>query len=63
MKLEARLKQGGITVVPLLLYFKAGKVKVEIGLAIGKKKYDKRASIKKSEAQRETARAMRKKLR
>lgn len=60
-KLEARLKSGGVTIVPLMLYFKKGKVKVEIGLAVGKKKYDKRASIKKRESDRETAKAMKRK--
>lgn len=63
MKLEGRLKQGGVTVVPLTLYFKKGRAKVEIGLAVGKKKYDKRAAIKKQEAGREAAKAMRRKNR
>lgn len=58
LKIEARLGQGGSTVVPLMLYFKRGKAKVELGLAIGKKKYDKRAAIKKRETEREVSKAI-----
>lgn len=60
LRFEGRLGQGGSTIIPLLLYFKRGKAKVEIGLAVGKKKYDKRAAIKKRESDRTLAKAMRK---
>lgn len=63
LKLEDRLKHGGVTLIPLMLYFKRGKVKVELGLAKGKKKYDKRASIKKAESDRALSRALRHKNR
>ena len=45
----------GYTLVPLSLYFKNGKVKMELGLAIGKKLYDKRQSLKEKAVQRENA--------
>jgi len=62
LKMENTLKQGGATLIPLMLYFKKGKAKVELGLARGKKKYDKRAAIKKRESDRETSKAMRRKV-
>ena len=63
LKFEDRLKRGGVTLIPLMLYFRQGRAKVELGLAIGKKKYDKRAAIKKRESGRELAKAMRRKNR
>ena len=48
-----RLGQGGLTVVPLSLYTTHGLVKIELGLGRGKTKYDKRATIKKRETDRE----------
>lgn len=63
LKLEGRLKRGGATLIPLMLYFKRGRAKVELGLAVGKKKYDKRAAIKKREARRELGKALRRKNR
>ena len=63
LTIEDRLKRGGSTLIPLLLYFRKGRVKVEMGLAIGKKKYDKRAAIKKRESGRELAKALRRKNR
>ncbi|WP_447978620.1 SsrA-binding protein SmpB [Candidatus Nitrospira bockiana] len=60
-KLLGRTQQQGLTIVPLRLYFTAqGKAKVEIGLAKGKKQYDRRESIKAREAGREVERAMKK---
>ncbi len=50
--------QKGLTLVPLKLYFKNGKVKVELALARGKKTYDKRAAIQEREVQRQIARTM-----
>lgn len=61
MKLMGRLNRGGVTLIPLSLYFKNGRAKIELGLAIGKKKYDKRAAIKKRETAREVSKAMRRK--
>lgn len=58
-KLIGRQKQGGTTLIPISLYFKNGKVKVELGLAVGKKKYDKRQTIREREDKRRTDRALR----
>ena len=55
-KLLGKIKEKGYTLVPLQVYFKDGKVKVEIGLARGKKLYDKRADIAKKDQRRETER-------
>lgn len=55
-KLAGRVAEKGYTLVPLQVYFKEGKVKVEIGLARGKKLYDKREDIAKKDARRETER-------
>lgn len=52
-KLAGKIKEKGYTLVPLQVYFKEGKVKVEIGLARGKKLYDKRADIAKKDQRRE----------
>jgi SsrA-binding protein len=52
-------QQKGMTIVPLALYFKDGYAKVEIGLARGKRQYDKRQSLAARDAQRETDRAVR----
>ena len=59
-RLEGKLKQKGLTLIPLRIYFNArGRAKIELGLGRGKKLHDKRQSIKEREAKRETARAMR----
>ena len=52
-KLLRKIKEKGYTLVPLQVYFKDGKVKVEIGLARGKKLYDKREAIAKKDQRRE----------
>ena len=52
-KLLSKIKEKGYTLVPLQVYFKDGKVKVEIGLARGKKLYDKREAIAKKDQRRE----------
>jgi SsrA-binding protein len=57
-KLERRVNERGLTIVPLSLYFKDGRVKVEIALAKGKKHYDKRQSIATRDAQREATREL-----
>ncbi len=56
-RLETRLAAKGQTLVPLKLYFKRNHVKVELGLARGKKLYDKREAIQERDVQREIARA------
>jgi SsrA-binding protein len=57
-RLIGKTKESGLTLIPLRLYFKHGRAKVEIGLARGKKLYDKRESIKERETRREMDRAM-----
>ena len=52
-KLLGKIKEKGYTLVPLQVYFKDGKVKVEIGLARGKKLYDKREAIAKKDQRRQ----------
>ncbi len=58
-KFAAPALQGGMTLVPLKLYFKAGKAKVLLGLCRGKQKQDKRETLRKNEARREMQQAMR----
>jgi SsrA-binding protein len=55
--------QKGLTLIPLKIYFKAGRAKVEIALVKGKKKYDKREKLKRKTAQREIARALKERSR
>lgn len=55
-KLGEKIKEDGYTIVPLQVYFKDGKAKIEIGLAKGKKNYDKRQDIAKKDQKRETMR-------
>ena len=52
-KLFQKTREGGMTIVPLRLYFKDGRAKVEIALAKGKKEYDKRETLKLKDAKRE----------
>ncbi len=63
LKLYALQKQDGYALIPLSLYFKDGRVKLELGLCKGKKTYDKRDAIAKRDAKREMDRAMREKNR
>jgi SsrA-binding protein len=61
-RLSGKISEKGLTLVPLRLYFKDGRAKVELGLARGKKLHDKRATLREREARREmdkTARAAR----
>lgn len=58
-ELLGKSRQRGYTIVPLQLYLKHGRAKVELGLGRGKKEYDKRESIAKREAQREIERGIR----
>jgi SsrA-binding protein len=57
-RLSARVAERGLTIVPLSLYFKDGRAKVEIALARGKRSYDKRQALAEKEAKRETQRAL-----
>jgi SsrA-binding protein len=57
--LIGKVRQKGYTLIPLRLYFNRNHVKVEVGLARGKKEYDKRDAIAERDAKREIARAMR----
>ena len=58
MRLFGLMKQQGYTLIPLQLYFKHGKVKLELGLCKGKKLYDKRADMAVRDAKRDIDRAM-----
>ena len=58
MRLFGKIKQDGYSLIPLSIYFKGPYVKLEIGLARGKKLYDKRDSAAKKDAKREIDRAM-----
>ena len=57
-KLIGAVERRGYTLVPLALYWKKGRAKLEIALAKGKRQYDKRASIKQRETEREQQRAL-----
>ncbi|MFS8652127.1 MAG: SsrA-binding protein SmpB [Caldibacillus sp.] len=61
-KLIGKTKEAGYALIPLKLYLKNGYCKVELALAKGKKKYDKREELKKKAAQREIERAFRERL-
>lgn len=58
-KLGRKASERGYTIVPLQAYFKNGRIKVEIGLARGKKSHDKRETIKRKDIERETRQAVR----
>ena len=53
LKLRDKIEKEGYTLIPLKMYFKGSKLKVLIGLAKGKKNYDKREAIKKRDTERE----------
>jgi SsrA-binding protein len=57
-KLIGKTTEKGMTLVPLRMYFKNGRIKVQVGLAKGKKDYDKRETIKRRETERETRAAV-----
>jgi len=56
-KIEQKLKESGLTLVPLSMYFNDGKAKIEIAIARGRKNYDKRQAIAEKDAKREAQRA------
>lgn len=58
LKLIGKTKEGGITLVPLSLYFKDGRAKIELALARGKRSYDKRQALAERQSQREVAREL-----
>ena len=55
-RIAGRLREGGLSLVPLSMYFTNGRVKIELGLARGKKEYDKRQTMAKRDADRELER-------
>jgi SsrA-binding protein len=57
-RLIGKTKESGLTLVPLQLYFRDGKVKIEIALARGKRSYDKRQDLARRDAKREISRAL-----
>ncbi|MDK7082436.1 SsrA-binding protein SmpB [Pseudoglutamicibacter cumminsii] len=59
VKLERHVDEAGFTIVPLSLYFKEGRAKLEIALARGKKEWDKRHALKEKQDNREALRALR----
>ena len=63
LRLYAQIQSKGHTLIPLRVYFKKGFAKVELAVAKGKRKYDKREAIKRKEAKREIERALRRKRR
>ena len=62
-KLVAKVQRAGYTIMPLDMHFKGSLVKLNIGLAKGKKEHDKRATEREKDAKRETQQAMKKERR
>ena len=62
-EIAQRTQEKGLTLIPLRVYFKDGRAKVELGLARGKRAYDKRHAIAERDANRETARALKERQR
>ena len=62
IRLGITIKQKGLTLIPLRLYWKGNRVKLEIGLGKGKRQYDKREAIAEREAKRDMSRAVRNRL-
>jgi SsrA-binding protein len=62
-KILIKVQRAGYTIMPLDMHFKAGRVKLEVGLAKGKKQHDKRATEKERDSKREAAQAMKKEKR
>jgi SsrA-binding protein len=63
LKLGGKATERGLTIIPLRAYFKSGKVKLEIGLARGKRAHDKRETLKRKDIERETRQAVRERQR
>ena len=62
-KLIGKVQRAGYTLMPLDMHYKAGRIKLEIGLAKGKKEHDKRATEREKDAKREASQAMKKERR
>lgn len=62
-KLDKAVRQKGYTLIPLRIYFRNGRAKVEVGVARGKKQYDKRADIAEKETKRRLDRIQRERRR
>jgi SsrA-binding protein len=62
-KILIKVQRAGYTIMPLDMHFKGGRVKLEVGLAKGKKQHDKRATEKERDSKREAAQAMKKEKR
>lgn len=62
-KLAGKVQRAGFTLMPLDMHYKGGRIKLEIGLAKGKKQHDKRATERERDAKREVAQAMKKERR
>ena len=60
-RLVAKIQEKGLTLIPLRLYFRGGKAKIELALAKGKKSYDKRETIRKRDLEREAEQSIRQK--
>jgi SsrA-binding protein len=58
VKIANKIKEGGYTIIPLQLYFSDGRAKVEIGVAKGKREYDKRQALRERQDKREAERAI-----
>ena len=63
VEISHRTQEKGLTLIPLRVYFKDGRAKIELGLARGKRAYDKRHAIAERDANRETARALKERQR
>jgi SsrA-binding protein len=63
LEISQRTQEKGLTLIPLRVYFKDGRAKIELGLARGKRAYDKRHAIAERDANRETARALKERQR
>ncbi|MCD4687116.1 MAG: SsrA-binding protein SmpB [Anaerolineae bacterium] len=57
-RIISQIQEKGLTVIPTIMYLKRGRAKVEIALARGKKKYDKRESLRKQDSKRQIERAL-----
>lgn len=62
-KLVGKVQRAGYTIMPLDMHYKAGRIKLDIGLAKGKKEHDKRATEREKDAKREASQAMKKERR
>ncbi len=62
-RLKSQVEEKGLTLTPLQIYFKKGRAKIELGLARGKKLYDKRKDLAKKDAHRDTERELKNKFR